>query len=176
MVGSVDVMSISPPPPPLLRRHSVLKMLEKNFPPSLSSMRAFYSSVLGGICVDPELFCIPVDDHMVHRGHAVFDTCNVKAGRAYGLTFHVSWLSPCRTCTVPSGGSSCAQPPSLPPIICPWLSSWTACFGRLNLHVFIILTLGKSCGTSYSTLSGLQGSRRVYLSGTGSRQVEVTSG
>ena len=36
---------------------------------------AAYSSVLGGIVLDPALAQIPLDDHGFHRGHAVFDTC-----------------------------------------------------------------------------------------------------
>lgn len=35
---------------------------------------AFYSSRLGGITTDPALMVVPMDDHLVHRGHAVFDT------------------------------------------------------------------------------------------------------
>ena len=35
---------------------------------------AFYSSELGGIVTDPALMVVSVDDHLVHRGHAVFDT------------------------------------------------------------------------------------------------------
>jgi hypothetical protein len=27
------------------------------------------------------LMQLPIDDHMVHRGHAVFDTCNVEGGK-----------------------------------------------------------------------------------------------
>lgn len=36
--------------------------------------RAMYSSLIGGITLDPALMVIPLDDHMVHRGHGVFDT------------------------------------------------------------------------------------------------------
>ena len=50
---------------------------------------AFYSSVYGGIITDPRYMVIPMDDHMCHRGHAVFDTCNIKNGKAYGLDFHL---------------------------------------------------------------------------------------
>ena len=32
---------------------------------------AFYSSILGGITIEPALMTVPIDDHMVHRGHAV---------------------------------------------------------------------------------------------------------
>jgi 4-amino-4-deoxychorismate lyase len=32
---------------------------------------AFYSSVLGGMTMERALMTVPIDDHMVHRGHAV---------------------------------------------------------------------------------------------------------
>lgn len=48
-----------------------------------------YSSVMDAIVTDPALMNVPVDDHMVHRGHAVFDTCNVRKGKAYGLDMHL---------------------------------------------------------------------------------------
>ncbi|KAF4393975.1 hypothetical protein G4B88_025944 [Cannabis sativa] len=35
---------------------------------------AMYSSIFGGIILDPTMMMIPIDDHMVHRGHGVFDT------------------------------------------------------------------------------------------------------
>ena len=35
---------------------------------------------------------VPIDDHGFHRGHAVFDTCNVAEGRAFGLSFHLDRL------------------------------------------------------------------------------------
>lgn len=35
---------------------------------------------------------VPLDDHLVHRGHCVFDTANVHAGRTYGLDFHLDRL------------------------------------------------------------------------------------
>ena len=38
---------------------------------------AFYSSQLGGITLDPALMVVPMDDHLVHRGHAVFDTATM---------------------------------------------------------------------------------------------------
>ena len=46
---------------------------------------AFYSSQLGGIVTDPALMVLPFDDHMVHRGHGVFDTAGLIDGRIYGL-------------------------------------------------------------------------------------------
>jgi 4-amino-4-deoxychorismate lyase len=50
---------------------------------------ALYSSVLGGIVTDPALMVLPFDDHMVHRGHAVFDTAMIVKGNLYQLDTHL---------------------------------------------------------------------------------------
>ena len=50
---------------------------------------AFYSSQLGGIVTDPALMVIPFDDHMVHRGHGVFDTAAIAAGKIHDLEAHL---------------------------------------------------------------------------------------
>jgi 4-amino-4-deoxychorismate lyase len=50
---------------------------------------AMYSSVLGGIVTAPALMVIPFDDHMVHRGHAVFDTAMIARGNLYQLDVHL---------------------------------------------------------------------------------------
>ena len=49
---------------------------------------AFYSSQLGGIVTDPALMVIPFDDHMVHRGHGIFDTAGLVDGKIYDLEAH----------------------------------------------------------------------------------------
>ncbi|THF95050.1 hypothetical protein TEA_029651 [Camellia sinensis var. sinensis] len=51
-----------------------------------------YSSIFGGIILDPAMMVIPVDDHMVHRGHGVFDTAIILDGWAqhlYELDVHL---------------------------------------------------------------------------------------
>lgn len=53
----------------------------------------FYSSYYGGIVKDPSVMSMPLDDHMVGRGHGMFDTGGFKDGRFYRLqvrddTFH----------------------------------------------------------------------------------------
>jgi 4-amino-4-deoxychorismate lyase len=53
---------------------------------------AMYSSVLGGIVTDPALMVLPLDDHMVHRGHAVFDTATLSHGMLYQLDPHLDRL------------------------------------------------------------------------------------
>ena len=50
---------------------------------------AFYSSQLAGIVTDPALMVIPFDDHMVHRGHGIFDTAGLVNGRIYDLEAHL---------------------------------------------------------------------------------------
>ena len=50
---------------------------------------ALYSSQLGGIVTDPALMVIPFDDHMVHRGHGIFDTAGLVDGKIYDLDAHL---------------------------------------------------------------------------------------
>lgn len=50
---------------------------------------AFYSSQLGGIVTDPALMVLPFDDHMVHRGHGIFDTAGLVNGNIYDLEAHL---------------------------------------------------------------------------------------
>ena len=53
---------------------------------------AMYSSVLGGIVTDPAFMVLPLDDHMVHRGHSVFDTAAIVNGKLYQLDAHIERL------------------------------------------------------------------------------------
>ncbi len=58
------------------------------------ALHAFYSSHLGGVTRDPARAALPVDDHGFHRGHCVFDTCNVNAdGDVYALDMHLDRLA-----------------------------------------------------------------------------------
>lgn len=41
---------------------------------------AMYCSIFGGITTDPAAMVIPMDDHMVHRGHGIFDTAAIVDG------------------------------------------------------------------------------------------------
>lgn len=50
---------------------------------------AMYSSIFGGITTDPSAMVIPIDDHMVHRGHGVFDTAAIMDGHLYELEQHI---------------------------------------------------------------------------------------
>ena len=44
------------------------------------------------ITTDPVLMQIPIDDHLVHRGHGVYDTGTVVNGRLYQFSQHVDRL------------------------------------------------------------------------------------
>lgn len=78
---------------PVVGRERLLSALASRLPTSAGrEVFAFYSSALGGISTEPALAAVPLDDHGFHRGHAVFDTCNVHQGRAYGLGFHLDRL------------------------------------------------------------------------------------
>lgn len=66
-----------PPPerPKILSSSQTLLALETNLPSGAHyNFLAFYSSVVNGIITEPSLMTIPIDEHMAHRGHAVFDT------------------------------------------------------------------------------------------------------
>jgi 4-amino-4-deoxychorismate lyase len=51
---------------------------------------AFYSSYLQAISTDASVFSIPLDDHLIHRGHGVYDTGTVAHGRLYEFRRHVT--------------------------------------------------------------------------------------
>jgi len=53
---------------------------------------AMYSSLLDGLVTDPVLMQLPVDDHLVHRGDGVFETCKCVAGGIYLLDAHMTRL------------------------------------------------------------------------------------
>ena len=57
--------------------------------PKAANYYAMYSSVLGGIVTDPAYMVLPLDDHMVHRGHSVFDTAILANGLLYQLDEHL---------------------------------------------------------------------------------------
>src|SRR5262245_47128186 len=75
--------------PRLLRAEDVLDHLRALRARQPVRYWAFYSSQLGGIVTDPALMVIPFDDHMVHRGHGVFDTAAVVGGKIYDLEAHL---------------------------------------------------------------------------------------
>ena len=82
-------MPATTPPLRLLGAADVLEGLRALRQQQPVQYAAFYSSQLGGVVTDPALMVIPFDDHMVHRGHGVFDTASIVDGRIYDLDAHL---------------------------------------------------------------------------------------
>src|SRR4249919_2296484 len=74
---------------PILNTDGVLSALRDLRARQPVQYAAFYSSQLGGIVTDPALMLIPFDDHMVHRGHGIFDTAGLVGGKIYDLEAHL---------------------------------------------------------------------------------------
>src|SRR6185436_14082228 len=74
---------------PILADRDVLEKLRALRQKQPVKYTAFYSSQLGGVVTDPALMVIPFDDHMVHRGHGVFDTAAIVNGKIYDLEAHL---------------------------------------------------------------------------------------
>lgn len=53
---------------------------------------AMYSSLWDAVTTDPALMLVPIDDHMVHRGDALFETCKTISGAVYLFPEHLSRL------------------------------------------------------------------------------------
>jgi 4-amino-4-deoxychorismate lyase len=74
---------------PILDTNAALQALRDLRAKQPVKYSAFYSSQLGGIVTDPALMVIPFDDHMVHRGHGIFDTAGLVGGNIYDLEAHL---------------------------------------------------------------------------------------
>jgi 4-amino-4-deoxychorismate lyase len=77
---------------PVFSADDSLRRLHQSVHAKASNFYAMYSSVLGGIVTDPAMMVLPLDDHMVHRGHAVFDTATLAHGMLYQLDAHLDRL------------------------------------------------------------------------------------
>lgn len=77
------------PKTPVLSAHEVIESLNSLREKQPVGFSAFFSSQLGGVVTDPALMVLPFDDHMVHRGHGIFDTAGIVNGRIYELDNHL---------------------------------------------------------------------------------------
>ena len=82
-------MPASTPALRLLNTHDVLTGLAALREKQPVKYWAFYSSQIGGVVTDPALMVLPFDDHMVHRGHGIFDTASIVDGKIYDLDAHL---------------------------------------------------------------------------------------
>ncbi len=74
---------------PTLTTTDAIARLHASVHAQAADFYAMYSSILGGIIIDPALMVLPLDDHMVHRGHAVFDTAMIANRKLYQLDAHL---------------------------------------------------------------------------------------
>lgn len=54
-----------------------------------ANVTAFYEHRMGAICKDARLLLVPLDDHMVHRGDAIFESLTFLEGRIVQLDAHL---------------------------------------------------------------------------------------
>ncbi|HBA84739.1 MAG TPA: hypothetical protein DCZ95_11650 [Verrucomicrobia bacterium] len=78
---------------PILDAAAFMQRVAQSRRPYHDRYYSMYSSVLDGIVVDPVLMQVPIDDHMVHRGDAVFETFKCVEGRIYNLPAHLERLT-----------------------------------------------------------------------------------
>ena len=77
---------------PIFNREQAITRLHETVHGKADNFYAMYSSILGGIVNDPAIMVLPLDDHMVHRGHGVFDTATLTHGMLYQLDPHLDRL------------------------------------------------------------------------------------
>lgn len=68
---------------------AILEALRAAPHPAKDTLLAFYDSRIDGIILDQDYMNVPIDDHMVHRGHSVFDTLTVVNGNTFMLDRHL---------------------------------------------------------------------------------------
>lgn len=69
-----------------------MQSLEAARRPYQANYFAMYTSLLDAVTSDPVLMLLPLDDHLVHRGDGIFDTCKCVAGAIYNLDAHLERL------------------------------------------------------------------------------------
>ncbi|HEX7226865.1 MAG TPA: aminotransferase class IV [Candidatus Binatia bacterium] len=77
---------------PIFNGEQAITRLRETVHGKAANFYAMYSSILGGIVNDPAVMVLPLDDHMVHRGHGVFDTATLTHGMLYQLDAHLDRL------------------------------------------------------------------------------------
>lgn len=72
----------------VLNQDEILNNLKKRRLEAPLKANLIYSTWLGGVVRQPELAMLPLDDHMVHRGDAVFEAMRFGSGGIYLWTAH----------------------------------------------------------------------------------------
>ena len=152
---------------PILTTEDARARLSQGVHEKSTNFAAMYSSVLGGIVTDPALMVLPLDDHMVHRGHAVFDTAAIVNGQLYQLDPHLErFLRSAEMARIPLP----YEPPEMRRIIIDtaaasgwrdasvryWLSAGQGGFGLspaecVNSSFYVMIFRGQTSPESYYT-------------------------
>ncbi len=75
-----------------LNDQTFMAALRRQAKGSRSLYRAFYSTFLEGISTEPHHMVVPIDDHMVHRGDAVFEAIKFVREGIYAFDRHLDRL------------------------------------------------------------------------------------
>jgi branched-subunit amino acid aminotransferase/4-amino-4-deoxychorismate lyase len=79
--------------PILKSEQDILKLLKNNLPPCSKDFLCFFSSHLKAFITDPLFMTIPIEDKIVHRGYAVFETTKIFGNKIYQLDKHIDRLT-----------------------------------------------------------------------------------
>lgn len=91
----------------LLDASSYIRRLLEAPRPHAENILAFHEHRVGGICKDPRLLLVPLDDHLCHRGDGVFESIAYRQRRMFQLDAHLERMRQ-------SANGLDLQPP------CPW--------------------------------------------------------
>jgi branched-subunit amino acid aminotransferase/4-amino-4-deoxychorismate lyase len=75
---------------PILKKETdILKLLRSNMPPCSKDYLCFFSSHLKAFITDPLYMSIPLEDKIIHRGYAIFETTKIFGNKVYQLDKHL---------------------------------------------------------------------------------------
>ncbi len=75
--------------PEILSSNDYIERILATRRPREDDILAFYEHRIGGICNNPRLMLLPLDDHLAHRGDGIFETLLYRHGRLYELEAHL---------------------------------------------------------------------------------------
>jgi branched-chain amino acid aminotransferase len=76
-----------------LSPEDLFRILAASRQPWHDNYLVMYSSLWGGFSINPEFWGVPPDDHMAHRGDAVFEYFKVVGGKVHCLPEHLKRLN-----------------------------------------------------------------------------------
>jgi branched-subunit amino acid aminotransferase/4-amino-4-deoxychorismate lyase len=76
--------------PILKNENEILSLLRKKIPPTSKDLLCFFSSHLQAFITDPLFMNIALEDKIIHRGYAVFETTKIFNNKIYQLDQHIA--------------------------------------------------------------------------------------